>query len=321
MEEGGANMKRLNLTIVAFLLFIIESAAQTTGLFTYDGGYFIKDGNNWTEYRPKDKEGSWASYTQYSEEENYYNIRNSKCSISVPKKDNNNFYIYKNGQWEIIYYTKDVYDYFTAAGRQIYCYNGGYFVRSGSDWAEYRPKDKRGVWASYRQYGEEENYYNVRNSLCSLSIPKKSDNKIYIYKNGSWEVCYATTGIYDAFSEYDYILHFKYYKVADAEGELQEVNNPASIGLSRKGKMRLCCGNKSYEGSFKRLSITTIKDIDVEMGFKLTVDDDNYIQFIGDWCMVNVKSICPFMDFMECSDNDLIEKIKDSIKDKSFFSN
>lgn len=198
----------------------------------------------------------------------------------------------------------------------LFTYEGGYFVKDGNNWAEYRPQSKDGVWASYMKYDEDENYYYINNSKCSLCVPKKKHNKFYISKNNEWKVIYNTTDIYDVASEYDYMLYFKYYKVADAEGKLQEVNEPASISLSRKGKMRLCCGNKSYDGKFSELAVTTLRNSDTELGFKLIVDENNYIQFIGDWCMVNVESICPFMD---CTNKDLIEIIKNKIKDKSFF--
>ena len=49
-------MKKLYLIISCTLFFIVELAAQITGLFTYEGGYFVKDGNNWAEYRPQSKD-------------------------------------------------------------------------------------------------------------------------------------------------------------------------------------------------------------------------------------------------------------------------
>lgn len=201
----------------------------------------------------------------------------------------------------------------------LFTYTGGYFVKDGDNWSEYRPNDKNGTWATYEKYDEDGNYYFVSNSNCSLCIPKKENNKFYIHKNGDWTVIYNTTDIYDSFSEYDYIFHFEYYKIADDEGYLHEVKTPASICLSRKGKMRLCCGDKSYNGFFTELAVSVWKDTDIEVGFQLTVDENNYIKFIGDWCLVNVESICPFMNFINCKNEDLIEKIKDMIKSKSFF--
>ena len=38
--------------LLLLTLTCIGAAAQTTGLFTYDGGYFVKAGDYWTEYRP-----------------------------------------------------------------------------------------------------------------------------------------------------------------------------------------------------------------------------------------------------------------------------
>ena len=71
--------------LLLLTLTCIGAAAQTTGLFTYDGGYFVKAGDYWTEYRPADKDGVWATYTQYGEETNYYQVSNSSCSLSIPK--------------------------------------------------------------------------------------------------------------------------------------------------------------------------------------------------------------------------------------------
>ena len=190
-------MKLFLPLISVLLLFAVESAGQSTGLYTYKEGYFIKTGDNWQEYRPGDKNGMWASYTQYGEDANYFQIKNSSNSLSVPKKSHNSFYIQKNGKWEILYATREIYDYFTDKGRQIYCYKGGYFVRSGQNWSEYRPQEKSGIWAAYTQYGEETNYFQISNSHCRLSIPKKPVNNIYISENSEWKLCYTTTDIYD----------------------------------------------------------------------------------------------------------------------------
>lgn len=61
-------------------------------------GFFIKDGNIWKEYRPKDKPGIWDTYSQYGEEANYYNIRNNTKTFAIPKTSNNNFYKRENGE-------------------------------------------------------------------------------------------------------------------------------------------------------------------------------------------------------------------------------
>lgn len=86
---------KIFLLLFTLLAFANSIVAQNTGLFTYTGGYFIKDGNNWYEYRPGDKVGVWASYTQYGEEENFYNIENNINYVSVPKDPSNSFLLLK----------------------------------------------------------------------------------------------------------------------------------------------------------------------------------------------------------------------------------
>ena len=49
------------LAIVSF----VSLMAQTTALVPYVGGYFVKNGDEWTEYRPADKTGKWSTYKQY----------------------------------------------------------------------------------------------------------------------------------------------------------------------------------------------------------------------------------------------------------------
>ncbi len=193
-------MKLQTLFLSHLFLFVCaigNSYAQTTGLFTYNGGYFIKNGNAWSEYRPEEREEAWATYTQYNEEADFYNIKNNRCSLSVPKRANKLFYIYKNNGWEMIYDTREIYNYFNDASRKIYCYEGGYFVRDGDTWREYRPIKEKGIWSIYTQYNEDDNYYMVENSLCKVSIPKTANNDFYIMNNNKWEKCYVSTNIYD----------------------------------------------------------------------------------------------------------------------------
>lgn len=78
-------LQRVIITCALSLISAIGTFAQTTGLYAYDGGYFIKNGNSWEEYRPDVSEGVWATYEQYNEEANFYNIQNSLCVVSVPK--------------------------------------------------------------------------------------------------------------------------------------------------------------------------------------------------------------------------------------------
>lgn len=300
-------------------LLLNNTFAQTTGLFTYEGGYFIKNGSSWSEYRPTDKDGVWATYTQSNEETHYFQIKNEHCTLSIPKESRNSFYIYKDNAWNIIYRTREIYNYFTDKSRKIYCYQGGYFVRDGNAWREYRPAEKNGLWASYTQYNEDDNYYMIKNSLCNVSVPKKTVNDFYLLENNSWTKCYVSTDIYDVTAGYDYNFLFGHYKIADQDGKMKDVQSSARISFNRKGEGEICYGSNTRSFRFSQLCIVTLRDSDVEMGFKILFDNDEYLAFLDSWCMVNVKSICPFMDFMDCTNTSEIESVKDLIRRKTFF--
>ena len=56
--------KKILLTVLIAVAGIMSTVAQTTALVTYQGGYFIKNGNDWIEYRPADKVEPWNEYKQ-----------------------------------------------------------------------------------------------------------------------------------------------------------------------------------------------------------------------------------------------------------------
>ena len=69
------------LAIVSF----VSLMAQTTALVPYVGGYFVKNGDEWTEYRPADKTGKWSTYKQYKENDTFFYVENKKCRLAIPK--------------------------------------------------------------------------------------------------------------------------------------------------------------------------------------------------------------------------------------------
>ena len=233
--------KALSFLLVLLPLTVISQSA----LVTYNGGFFVRENSNtWREYRPGDSEVVWATYTQYGEEKNYYNIRSSECEVSIPKDPHNNIYLYNKskGKWEVVYYTRNIYNYFSDNARQIYTYSNGYFVRDGNSWREYRPVDKHSTWSYYTQYDEDENFFYIESTTDKVAVPKSSSNNFFLRKNGKWEVVYYTCDIYDATAEYDYVLKYSSYKIS--AGKSWDVHNaPAYIYLSRKGKVLVCYGD------------------------------------------------------------------------------
>ncbi len=301
----------------------IGVAAQTTGLFTYNGGYFIKAGDYWTEYRPADKDGVWATYTQYNDEENYYQISNSSCSLSIPKADKNNFYIWKNNEWEVIYTTKHVYDYFDDQSREIYAYNqGGYFVRDGGTWREYRPDKKAGVWATYSQYKEDDNYYYMRSTVSEVCVPKEERNDFYLLNDGEWMKCYTTSAIYDPYGIYDFVIDYEYYRVADADGMLQDFKSPAKLCFSRDGTGLIVCGHGNFKFQFNAILTTVYTGSDTISGFKLCPDADNedkYVFVFPDWCIVNIEDTCEYMNLNDGNYRGLFDEVIGLIESNTFF--
>ena len=192
--------KGVLLLLFAFASFTIAYAQSM--LCTYKGGYFIRSGNTWYEYRPQDKNGVWATYTQYSTDDNYYYVKNNNCKVSIPNSTNNSIWIKKgNSDWTALYTTINIYKYCPERSSQLFTYRNGFFVKNGNRWKQYIPnKRSNAVWNTYTQYDSNENYYYIKNSSDYLAIPRKSNNNFYLRKNGKWETLYTTLALYDALS-------------------------------------------------------------------------------------------------------------------------
>jgi hypothetical protein len=190
-------MKKIITTILMTVVAVHFALGQSL-LCTYKGGYFIRDGNKWYEYRPKDKDGIWNEYTQNSSDANYYYIENSSVKLSIPKEDKiKKIWIYKNNNWEVIYSVIRIYDYCPVKSNNIFAYNNGFFIKSGSKWQEYDPNQKKtGALDNFEQYKEDDNYYYIKNNRIDLAIPRKGDSSFYMDRNG-WVKLYAVSALYD----------------------------------------------------------------------------------------------------------------------------
>lgn len=188
--------------IIAFLLLLMSSVigmAGDTGLFTYEGGFFIKSGNTWKEYRPKDKPGVWATYTQYNEEENFYNINNSNVTLAIPKKSKNDFYKRVNGEWQVVYKTRVVYPSFLDSAVGLFCFSTGYYVRDGKAWRLYLSEKPNAIWASFDQYKEDDKFFYLKNERDKVCVPKRADLNCFIWDKDKeeWSANWTITEIYD----------------------------------------------------------------------------------------------------------------------------
>jgi hypothetical protein len=102
---------------------------------------------------------------------------------------------------------------------------------------------------------------------------------------------------------------------------MEERDGSAFMYISRDGKLLLTCGNNRYECSFKNVNTFTLKGTDKVMGFQMSIDDDNYIYVYnsGSWSMINIETVCPYMNFNDCLNKDEIDEIISLIESKSFF--
>ena len=342
---------KLQFIIITWSLSLISAFAtfaQTTGLYTYEGGYFVRNGDNWTEYRPEKNEGVWATYTQYNEEEHFFNITNNLCDVSVPKKSSVNKFYYsdkKEGDWKPIYDTKEIYDYMPSSGCGIYCYKGGYFVRDGLKWREYRPADKRGVWAEYDQQSYDGHFFYIINDNNHVAVPvSESAGDIQLFKDMEWRPIYSLTGIYDFAAGYEYSLSFSWYRKYDPEteeyGDSLAVPCRVSFDSHGNGEVRYSQTSKSFD--FKSFGLYDNQGSDAgsllfllflgmdgfsddEEGFVFYSESDGetpVMTYVADsddaTCSIESVPGLPKLLFGGCNSKDVGEEVRSLIADKCF---
>lgn len=250
-------MKKVFLLLLLALASFATTYAQSM-LCTYKGGYFIRNGNTWYEYRPQKKDDVWNTYTQYSTDNNYYYIRNNRCSLSIPKKNKNSIWIEKGkDKWEVLYTTINVYSYCPVRSSQIYTYKKGFYVKNGNNWKLYLPEKKRdGSWATYTQYDKDENYYYIKNSSDNIAIPRKSNNDFFWRKNGKWEKLHTTLALYDA-------------KSPNAKSGMNYVASNSSSSKGSSGNNQNYSSNRAHQSNNSGSSNIRQKRKEIANGYEI----------------------------------------------------
>lgn len=183
-------MKRI-MTSLIILVIALSLRSAETGLFTYKVGFFVKNGNAWKEYRPKDKPGVWVTYIQY-------NVKNDNCTLAIPKTSKNDFYKRVNGEWKVVCNTHVVYPNCTDSSVRLFCFSTGFYVRDGKKWRLYLSEKPSAIWASFNQYNDDRFFY-FQNNKDKVCVPKRTDINCYIWeqdKNG-WSANWYITEMYD----------------------------------------------------------------------------------------------------------------------------
>ena len=293
------------LAIISFVSLV----AQTTALVPYVGGYFVKNGDEWTEYRPADKVGKWSTYKQYKENDIFFYVKNKKCNLAIPKLGKDMIFIdrEKNGKWEQVYTTIDVHHQCTEPDGLFYCYNdgrgrehNGYFVRlDGGVWHEYTPGKKRGVWAEFKQTGEDKDYFIVESTENIVRIPKREGLNFIITKPGydGWRGGYTTKAIYDRSAAYLYHFDFEYHGAAKRGNNFKLNKKGGRISLDNKCNLQIAFGGKHYDFVYQSIEIVEgqggLSSL-VSKGSEcilITIDKDNRVMLYDGSARVESKRI------------------------------
>lgn len=301
--------KRLSFTLLLAIASFVSLVAQTTALVPYVGGYFVKNGDEWTEYRPADKVGKWNTYKQYKENDIFFYVKNKKCNLAIPKLGKDMIFIDRemNGKWEQVYTTIDVHHQCTEPDGLFYCYNdgrgrehNGYFVRlDGGVWHEYAPGKKRGVWAEFKQTGEDKDYFIVESTENIVRIPKREGLNFIITKPGydGWRGGYTTKAIYDRSAAYLYHFDFEYHGTAKRGNNFKLNKKGGRISLDNKCNLQIAFGGKHYDFVYQSIEIVEgqggLSSL-VSKGSEcilITIDKDNRVMLYDGSARVESKRI------------------------------
>lgn len=326
-------MKKIFLTFCLFVAGLLATQAQTTtALVTYEGGYFVKDGDVWKEYRPAYKVGVWSSYKQFGEDDTFYYIENKKCYVAVPKLYKDKIFVDRDKgkkNWEVVYNTLSVHQRCPDADGLFYSYRNhrkehseydGYYVRDNLTWREYRPRMKSGVWAEFKQSGEDENFFILKSSHNTVMIPKTTDDDILIYQNDNdnWRGGYAIEAIYDKSAAYDYNF---YFDNSEKGGKASVPAKQCRISFDRKGNIQLVYDGKHHDLTYRNVYIGTYKVSDdiLQTAIVISIDEKNSIWLFSPYrAMVNCKALGKKMFFIGGDNSKAFTEVNHLLESKSF---
>ncbi len=288
-------MKKSFLFLALLLAGALCAIAQTTALVPYEGGYFVKNGDKWEEYRPADKAGLWADYKQYGENDTFFYLKNKKCRLAIPKVKKDKIFIIreKGGKWEVVYNTIDVHHMCPNKDGLFWCYSdgrgdwhNGFFVRNNGSWVEYAPGKQRQVWAEFKQTGEDDDYFYIESTKNKVSVPKNALRNFVItnLKNDGWRGGYTTKAIYDRSAGYDFNFYFNNIRLKSGD-----TGKKARVSFDRKGNVQVACNDKHYDLEYKSISLA---DYYGRKAVVIYIDKKNSITLLPDGrCDVRCSSV------------------------------
>ena len=285
------------------LSFAATLSAQTTALVAYEGGYFVKNGDKWTEFRPQDKAEAWNEYKQYKENDIFYFLDSKRCRVAIPKLACDKIFVdrKKNENWEVVYNTISVHPFCPNEDGPFYCYTttsteyDGYFVRDNGKWREYRPNMKRGLWAEFDESGENDTHFVLKSKHNTVLVPKTTADRFIITKNdnSSWRGGYTAAAIYDttAQSSNNHIYNFGYQRgfIVKRNG-YKLATNSGDISLDTNGQIDITYGDKLVRAVYSSIKLDRYKN--GKLGIHITIDERNNIWIMDqDECLVDCKEV------------------------------
>ena len=318
-----------SILFTLLLLFAVTAFAQTTALVAYEGGYFIKNGDKWTEYRPQDKKEAWNEYKQYKENDIFYFLDSKRCRVAIPKLARDKIFVdrKKNENWEVVYNTISVHPYCPNGDGPFYCYTttsieyDGYFVRDNGKWKEYRPNMKRGLWAEFDEVGNNENYFILESEHNTVMVPKTTLNRFIITKhdNSSWRGGYTAAAIYDnntakSINNYSYKLDYQKTFVAKRGNNYKQTKNNYSIHFDTRGSIDIICDDKHIHTVYSSMKLERYEG---ELAIRITIDKKNNIWILNrDQCIIESKKSGGKTMLLGCNNTKAYRELKNLLRIK-----
>ena len=301
-----------SILLSLLLSFAMTAFAQTTALVAYDGGYFVKNGEKWTEFRPQDKAEAWNEYEQYKENDIFYFLDSKRCRVAIPKLACDKIFVdrNKNENWEVVYNTISVHSYCPDSNGPFYCYTttsieyDGYFVRDNGRWREYRPNMKRGLWAEFDEVGENDTHFILKSKHNTVLVPKTTADRFIITKNdnSSWRGGYTAVAIYDksVMTGYDYDLSYQKTFVAKRGDSYKQTKDNCSISFDNNGRIEITYGDKQVSTVYSSIKLERYEG---ELAIHISIDKKNNIWILSqDQCIIECKKIGNKTMLLGCND-------------------
>ena len=313
-----------SILLSLLLSFAMTALAQTTALVAYEGGYFVKNGDKWTEFRPQDKAEAWNEYEQYKENDIFYFLNSKRCRVAIPKLACDKIFVdrKKNENWEVVYNTISVHPFCPNEDGPFYCYTttsteyDGYFVRDNGKWREYRPNMKRGLWAEFDEVGDNDTHFILKSKHNTVLVPKTTADRFIITKNdnSSWRGGYTAVAIYDksVMTGYDYDLSYQKTFVAKRGDSYKQTKDNCSISFDNNGRIEITYGDKQVSTVYSSIKLERYEG---ELAIHISIDKKNNIWILSqDQCIIECKKVGNKTMLLGCNDTkaykDLMNRLR-----------